>query len=138
MLDYSETLLEGADSIGQTYAYTFSKEEEMLVASKNVKYLLERISKYYMVLYQGYNTDNNKKNMESAVSELLQYMAKINSYSYPKDVAHVREKIDVVWFRDKEILQGVNRYFIPNLLLDSVVYLEDKVDVLALYHSQNL
>jgi len=138
MLDYSETLLEGADSIGSTYAYTFSPEEQMLVAAKNVKYLLERITKYYMALYKGFNSENNKKNLEDSISSLMQYMAKINNYHYPKEIADVREKVDLVWYKDKEILGNIEKYFIPNLLFDSVVFLEEKIDVLALYHSQNL
>jgi len=138
MLDYSETLLEGADSIGRTYAYTFSNEEEMLVASKNVKYLLERITKYYMALYHGYNSENNRVNLENAIVDLAGYLSKLNTYIYPGEVADVRKKIELVWQRDKEILGSIDRYYIPNLLFDSVVYLEEKIDTLALYHSQNL
>jgi hypothetical protein len=138
MMDYSETLLEGADSIGRTYAYAFSKEEEMLVASKNVKYLLERITKYYMALYHGYSSENNKANLDSSVKELMGYLAKLNSYDYPEEVAKARHKVDIVWERDKGILKRIDHFFIPNLLFDSVVYLEEKIDILALYHSQNL
>jgi len=138
MLDYSETLLEGADSIGRTYAYAFSKEEKMLVASKNVKYLLERIAKYYMALHHGYNTENNRAHLEKSIVDLNGYLAKLNTYSYPKEVADVRQNIDVVWYRDKEILHSIEQYFIPNLLFYSVTYLEEKLDTIALYHSQNL
>jgi len=138
MLDYSETLLEGADSIGKTYAYAFSNEEEMLVASKNVKYLLERITKYYMALYHGYNSENNRVNLEKAIVKLTDYLSKLDTYTYPREVANAREKIDLVWHRDKEVLDNIDQYYIPNLLFDSVVYLEEKVDILALYHSQNL
>jgi len=138
MLDYSETLLEGADSIGRTYAYTFSKEEKMLVNAKNVKYLLERITKYYMALYHGFNMENNQKKLENAISDLAQYFAEINSYEYPAKITSARNKIDSVWYRDKGILNDAGRYFIPTLLFDSVVYMEEKIDILALYHSQNL
>jgi len=138
MLDYSETLLEGADSIGRTYAYAFSKEEKMLVNAKNVKYLLERIVKYYMALYHGYNRENNQKNLEEAIENLVSYFGEINRYAYPKKIQNARSKMAIVWERDKEILKSIDRYFIPSLLFDSVVYMEDKIDILALYHSQNL
>ncbi len=138
MLDYSETLLEGADSIGRTYAYRFSPEEEMLVASKNVKYLLERITKYYMALYKGFNSENNKKNLDDSIQSLMQYMAKINGYRYPAKIADIRAKVDLVWYKDKEILRNGGEYFIPNLLFDSVLFMEEKMDILALYHSKNL
>ena len=138
MLDYSETLLEGADSIGRTYAYDFSKEEKMLVVSKNVKYLLERIIKYYMALYHGYNTENNRNNLETSITNLVQYLAEIDSYAYPKKIVNARKELDSVWDRDEGILNDAGRYFIPILLFDSVVYMEEKIDILALYHSQNL
>jgi dsDNA-binding SOS-regulon protein len=138
MLDYSETLLEGADSIGRTYAYTFSKEEEMLVASKNVSYLLERIMKYYMALYHGYNTQNNRTNLQKSVEELKRYFVKINTYDYPEKIHAIRQKINLVWHRDMDILNSIDQYFIPLLLSDSVIFLEEKIDTLARYHSQNL
>jgi wyosine [tRNA(Phe)-imidazoG37] synthetase (radical SAM superfamily) len=138
MLDYSETLLEGADSIGRTYSYAFSKEEEMLVASKNVSYLLERIMKYYMALYHGYNTQNNRTNLQQSIEELKSYFVKINAYDYPGKIHTIRQKINLVWHRDREILNRVDQYFVPMLLSDSVIFLEEKIDVLARYHSQNL
>jgi len=138
MLDYSETLLEGADSIGRTYAYTFSKEEEMLVASKNVSYLLERIMKYYMALYHGYNTQNNKINLQNSVDELKGYLAKLNTYNYPEKIDGIRQKINHVWHRDSNVLEKLDQFYIPILLADSVIFLEENIDTLALYHSQNL
>jgi hypothetical protein len=138
MLDYSETLLEGADSIGRTYAYSFSKEEEMLVASKNVSYLLERIMKYYMALYHGYNTQNNRLNLYRSVTKLRDYLVKLNDYVYPEKIEKTRQKINFVWQRDRRILDKLDQYFIPILLSDSVVFLEKKIDILARYHSQNL
>ncbi len=138
MLDYSETLLEGADSIGRTYAYTFSKEEKMLVATKNIKYLLERITKYYMALYRGYDTQNNRMNLQKSISGLKQYLAEINAYPYPGNLQDIRQHIDKVWHRDDQVLKNIDQYFIPNLLSDSVVYLERKTDEISAYHSKNL
>lgn len=138
MLDYSETLLEGADSIGQTYAYAFSKEEEMLVASKNLSYLLERIMKYYMALYSGYDNQQNKENLYASVSKLNDYLGKINAYEYPEEIKKIRHNINDVWHRDDQILRDAGRYFIPMLLADTVRYLEQNIRTVALYHSQNL
>ncbi len=138
MLDYSETLLEGADSIGRTYAYTFSKEEKMLVATKNIKYLLERITKYYMALYRGYDTQNNRMNLQKSISGLKQYLAEINAYPYPGNLQDICQNIDKVWHRDDQVLKNIDQYFIPNLLSDSVVYLERKTDAISAYHSKNL
>lgn len=138
MLDYSETLLEGADSIGRTYAYTFSREEEMLVVSKNISYLLERIMKYYMALYQGYNTQNNRVNLHKAIAEIKTYFARLNRYEYPEKIDKIRQHVNLVWQKENRTLKEVDHYFIPVLLADSVIYMEKNMDLLALYHSQNL
>jgi len=138
LLDYADTLQEGAESIGKTYAYNFTREEEMLVASKNVSFLLERIIKYYMAIYSGYDSKNNRMKLHASVNELASYMQKLNGYDYPEEIQNIRKKINMVWKRDKSVIGEMNRYFVPSLLFDSVVYLEEEVDMLALYHSQRL
>ncbi len=138
MLDYSETLLEGADSIGKTYAYDFSKEEKMLVASKNIKYLLERMGKYYMALQLGLDTENNKANMKQAVQDLGVEFTRFNEYPYPETLKKTELLLANILSSDIRVVQEENRYFIPSLLLDSISFFEEKADVLALYHSKNL
>jgi len=138
ILDYSETLLEGADSIGKTYAYDFSKEEKMLVASKNIKFLLERIGKYYMALKLGYDTQNNKVNMQEAIAALKVHFSRFDAYPYPKKIKEVEVLLNKLLASDIRVVKNEKSYFIPSLLLDSIAFFEAKADVLALYHSKNL
>ena len=138
LLDYSDTLQEGAESIGKTYAYDFTREESMLVASKNVSFLLERVIKYYMALYSGYDSKNNRQELRRSVKELAHYMNTLNGYAYPEEIVNIRSKINMIWKRDAEVIGAIDRFFVPSLLFDSVVYLEEQVDMLALYHSQRL
>ncbi len=138
MLDYSETLLEGADSIGKTYAYDFSKEEKMLVASKNIKYLLERMGKYYMALQLGFDTENNKADLKQAIRDIRVEFARFNVYPYPEKLKKTESLLANILSSDMNIVEQENKYFIPSLLLDSISFFEEKADVLALYHSKNL
>ena len=69
MLGYSETILEGADSIASAHKYDFSKEEKMLMVTKKMEYLLERITKYYMAFGVGFNTATNKEKMEDTIKK---------------------------------------------------------------------
>ena len=138
MIDYSEGLLEGADSIGKTYAYNFSNEEKMLVSSKNIKFFLERIGKYYMALKLGYDTENNKENMKEAIGALKQYFARFDTYPYPEKQKKTEKLLANLLASNIRIVQNEEHYFIPSLLLDSISFFEEKADVLALYHSKNL
>jgi len=138
MLDYSETLLEGADSIGKTYAYDFSKEEKMLVASKNIKYLMERMGKYYMALQLGFDTENNKADLKQVIRDIHIEFTRFNVYPYPEKLKKTESLLANILSSDIKDVEQESRYFIPSLLLDSISFFEEKIDVLALYHSKNL
>ena len=138
MLDYSESLLEGADSIGRAYVYDFSKEEKMLVFAKNLKFFLERIGKYYMALKLGYDTENNKENMKEAIVALKEHFTYFDTYLYPAKLKGTEKLLANLLDSNIRIVNNEERYFIPSLLLDSITFFEEKADVLALYHSKNL
>ncbi len=137
MLDYSETLLEGADSIAVAHNYDFSQEEKMLMVTKEIEYLLERITKYYMAFNVGFNTHTNKMQMEEAIENLEENLEKINLYSYPYEMQKEQENLSRFWKTNKEFFQKTETLFIPNLLLASIDHLEKLVAKIALYHSKN-
>jgi ERCC4-related helicase len=137
MLDYSETLLEGADSIAIAHNYDFSEEEKMLMVTKEIEYLLERITKYYMAFNVGFNTHTNKKQMEEAIEKLEENLEKINLYSYPYEMQKEQENLSRFWKTNKGFFQKTETLFIPNLLLASMDHLEELVAKIALYHSKN-
>ena len=137
MLDYSETLLEGADSIASAHKYNFSDEEKMLMVTKEMGYLLERITKYYMALHSGFDSITNKEAMEESMNLFEQNIRKINLYKYPqKEVAYLI-KMNIAWEANKKFLQKENELFIPKLMLISIEHLENVIANIALYHSKN-
>ena len=83
MLDYSEIILEGTDTIANIYKYDFIDEEKMIMTTKSIEYLLERTIKYYMAFKMDFNKDMNKESMYIAINSLEEDFAKIESYSYP-------------------------------------------------------
>ena len=50
MLDYSEVLLEGAETISSNLNYKPSTEEKILIKMKDISFLTDRVLKYYMAL----------------------------------------------------------------------------------------
>ena len=137
MLDYSETLLEGADSISRAHKYDFSDEEKMLMVTKEMEYLLERVIKYYMALHVGFDNSTNKEQMKESIIQLTQNVEQINGYSYPSEFQVMQTKIDESWTANMSFLSQSDTLFIPKLMFASIDYMEDIVVQIALHHSKN-
>ncbi len=137
MLDYSETLLEGADSIAQAHKYNFSDEEKMLMVTKEMEYLLERVTKYYMAIHVGFDNTTNKEQMQDSMVQLTQNVEQINGYTYPAEFQALQMKIDESWKANKSFFNQSETLFIPKLMFASVDYMENIVIQIALHHSKN-
>ena len=137
MLDYSETLLEGADSIARAHTYDFSAEEKMFMTTKKVEYLLERISKYYMAVHVGFDSTVNKEQMQSSMYHLEENLVLLNQYKYPKEMQKIQTVLNESWDANKNYLLKSKGLFIPKLLSFSVLHMEKIISKLALYHSKN-
>jgi len=137
MLDYSETLLEGADSIAAAHAYNFTKEEHMLIVTKKMEYLIERMMKYYIALHVGFDNPTNKEQMDEAIKKFDENVKLIESYSYPKEVKPVEKEILRSWQANKGFLKRSESLFIPKLMFLSTRSLEELTGRIALYHNQN-
>jgi len=137
MLDYSETLLEGADSIAAAHTYDFTKEEHMLIVTKKMEYLIERMMKYYIALHVGFDNPTNKEQMHEAIKKFDENMKVIETYSYPKEVRPVEKEIVRSWQANKGFLNRSESLFIPKLMLLSTRSLEELTGQIALYHNKN-
>jgi len=137
MLDYSETLLEGADSIAAAHAYEFTNEEHMLIVMKKMEYLLERMMKYYIALHVGFDNPTNKEQMQAAIIKFDENMQMIEGYDYPKDMQVVKEEVTRSWEANKKFLMRSDSLFIPKLMMLSSRYLESLIAQIALYHTKN-
>jgi hypothetical protein len=137
MLDYSETLLEGADSIAAAHAYDFTKEEYMLIVTKKMEYLIERMMKYYIALHVGFDNSTNKEQMDEAIKKFDENMKQIETYSYPKEIRPVEKEIVRSWQANKGFFERSQSLFIPKLMLLSTRSLEELTGKIALYHNKN-
>jgi hypothetical protein len=137
MLDYSETLLEGADSIAAAHKYDFSPGEKMLMVAKKINYLLERVMKYYMAIHAGYNTPTNKEQMQLAIENIESNMAILNKFNYPKDIQPVQSGMNKSWDANRYYFANSDKLFIPKLMSISVDYMENLITEIEVYHSKN-
>jgi len=137
MLDYSETLLEGADSIAAAHTYDFTKEERMLMVTKQMEYLIERILKYYMAIHVGFDNPTNRDQMHEAIAELNANIQSIETYQYPEEINTVKDEMISGWYNIGSFLGRSETLFIPKLMLMSTAYLEEQIGKIALYHNKN-
>ena len=137
MLDYGESFLEGANSIASEHAYEFSSEEKMLILVKNMEYLLERISKYYVATSLNIDKNNNFINMKKSIVELDTIFKNINKNSYPDELSTEIKNMNIVWAKHKKFLYKSNELTIPNLLLSSEKNLINSISKIILNHKQN-
>jgi len=138
ILKYSEVLLEGAKSIAKGHKYKFSKEEKMLMTSKEIQYLIERATKYYMAFQVGLDTPSNYEQMKKAIVEIDNNIKEIYLYKYPYELEKKLRKINQVWMRNRFFLNRVNDASIPYLLLGSTEYIKILLKDIEQYHKKNL
>jgi hypothetical protein len=138
ILKSSEILLEGAKSIAKEHRYKFSKEEKMLMLSKEIVYLLKRVNKYYMALYIGINSHTNYEKMQQAIRDMDSRLEIINSYNYPIEFENKLNEINEIWNRDKNFFYQVEELSIPYILSESTEYMEDLLIEIEQYHKKNL
>ncbi|WP_292660940.1 hypothetical protein [Nitratifractor sp.] len=137
MLDYSETLLEGANSIAAAHSYQFTPSEKMLMKSKSIDYLVERSAKYYMALGIGLGSEINRKQMADAVTSLEATIGEVESYAYPPTMAESQKKLKSFWHVTKSLFDRQQKLFVSNIMVLSTNELESLASRFVLYHRKN-
>lgn len=97
ILDHSEALSEGAQSILKTYGYDSLKD-------KDIRINLMRISKFYMASHAGINPAVNKKQLQHEIS-MLEMKLKGSKNS-----------LNDFWYAARDLLDTQEDYFIPNIV----------------------
>ena len=138
ILKYSEVVLEGAKSIAKGHKYKFSKEEKMLMTSKEIQYLIERATKYYMAFQVGLDSRDNYEKMQKAIVDIDKNIKEINLYNYPHETEKKLKKVNRVWKINRVFLAKVNEHPIPYILLDSTAYIKKMLKDIEQYHKKNL
>jgi len=136
ILDYSEIILEGADSISNNHKYSFSNEENMIMNIKEMDYLLERILKFYLALNLGLNNSNNQEQLRLSITEFDKNINNIKNYEYKDTYSLEKKKFLLSWKNNRDLFLKYNEYSIPALLNLSVKNLKQSLDILETYHNK--
>jgi hypothetical protein len=137
ILDYSEILLEGADSIAREHSYPFNTEETMLMNIKKYEYLVERLGKFYMASSLGALSQTNRKKMEESKKALEEGLQTIQTYQYPDHLQKQKAELTRFWNASTYILTHAYDMFVPNLVNITGIYFEQLLTQFALYHSKS-
>ncbi|WP_417911205.1 hypothetical protein [Candidatus Electronema sp. PJ] len=135
MIDFSESLLEGANNLAGKYKGK-GAEATMLTETEQLLFLLERVNKYYIAHKAGFKDYNNVVQLEKAVKDFETGLAKINAYSYPENVQANVKNINQFWPVAKEFYLGVQENALPVIVLASTDKLESEVKALETFHTQ--
>lgn len=135
MIDFSESLLEGADFLSGVYGKGSTGEAGMLAEVDNLMFLLERVNKYYIAHKAGFKDYNNVVQLQKAVEDFEKGLAKINSYGrYPDHAQESVAKINQFWPVAKDFYLGVQQNALPVIVLASTDKLEKEVSNLKNFH----
>ena len=137
MLDYSEILLEGAESIAHEHRYKFNAEESMLMGIKKDEYLVERLGKFYMASSLGVLSSTNRKKMDTSIHTLEKGLKAIQKYQYPPYLQKKKKELALFWESNRHILAHAHDMFIPNLVNITSIYFEQMLRQFSLYHSKS-
>jgi hypothetical protein len=138
ILSASKYFLEGARSISKQHQYKSSKEETMLVHCKELKYLVESVSQYYMAFQIGLNQSDYEIEMQQAIQSINKNLKNISNYHYPYRLKSKLQKIQHIWRHNQIFFKNLNETSFTNLLLSSNSYLKTLLINLETYHKQNL
>jgi len=136
MIDYSESLMEGANSLVSKHKGK-GAEAGMLAEVEQLLFLVERVNKYYIAHKAGYKDYNNVAQLEKAVKDFESGLTKVNAYtSYPENLQASVKNINKFWPVAKEFYLGVQDSALPVIVLASTDKLEQEIKTLEQFHSK--
>lgn len=139
MIDFSESLLEGADFLSTRHSKDKGPEAKMLAEVERLLFLLERVNKYYIIHKAGFKDYNNVVQLEKAVQDFEVSLAKVNAYGgYPDETKESVTKINQFWPVAKEFYLGVQQNALPVIVLASTDKLEKEVRTLESFHQSQV
>lgn len=138
MLDYSEALLEGAESVAKLHTHKKDEKEDMLITTEKMSFLLERITKYYIAFREGFDDHNNVIQLNQAVAEFEADLAKVKAFNYPDKLKVQVNKLTKYWPIAKKFYLGIEKNDLPLIVFISTQYMEKSLKILEKHHDKSL
>lgn len=135
VLDYTETLLEGSESI---LKHNVGKTRSMLQIVEEMDFLLERAAKYYIAFRAGYTDAINIKQAKNAVKNFETLLAKVQEHTYPGSITNGPvKKLLKYWPVSKNFYLGIKKSELPTIVFISTKHMKSALTQLIEYHKKN-
>ncbi len=137
MVDYSEVLLEGAETISKNLKYKPSDEEKILIKMKDISFLIDRVIKYYMALLIEPDNLSYQDMLDKSMKDMEKDLDYINTYNYSsKNIKHIIN-IERNWSVLNSFLKDVKESRVPNIVLLISSEVKKNAKILENYHRKN-
>jgi len=137
MVEISEIFSEGSKSIAKQHTYSFTKEEKMLMLTKEMMTLIGSIIKYSIAIDIDPHNKENKKSIKRAMERFVQDLEHLNQYTYGVEMIKKKESLNRSWRTVYIYLNKKDPLKIPALLSISSKNIQKVLEVLSVYHSKN-
>ena len=137
MLDYSEILLEGAESISKNLNYEPTIEEKMLIKMKDISFLIERMTKYYMAILTEEDNEVYAESLVESVQKMEDDLDSLSDYNYSSENTTHLIKLKSNWIALKGFYDNYKTLKLPNVVLLASNEVRSSALVLETYHSKN-
>jgi len=106
----------------------------MLIITKEINFLLERVTKYYIAFKDGFSDHNNVKQLEEAIKKFESHLKSIQAYKYSGEPQRAANKLTEYWPIAKEFYLGVEKNDLPLIVSVTIRHLEKSLTTLEHYH----
>jgi len=135
ILDFSETLLEGANLIVDKNINKQDKGQATIVIIKRMGFLLERISKYYIAFKAGYNDFNNLVQQRKAIEDFEMALVTISEHpEYAIELKQTLAELNKFWPIAKKFYNSIEVGNTPRLVFTSTAHLEKMLKNIERHH----
>lgn len=125
-LDMSDVILEGATNIRNALTNNTSLENNLIHILEYQRFLIERLTKLYISAHMGFRDFNTLKQVEIAVREFDDGMAKIENYekAHTPEMSTYVEKLRERWEAAKGFYVDINESQLPQTVFYSTEVME--------------
>lgn len=137
ILDYSEAFLDWSNRVERIYGSSISLDDERyLVVLKDIKYLLQRVVKYYLAYTIDIDPIKNLRSLELTIKDIDKKLDYINSLHYSDYILNILLKLNRNWGVYRSYLHRVDELDISNLVFLSTQEFEQDIKEISNYLKQ--
>ena len=136
VLDFSESLLEGASLLAQRNINEEDLNQANLSKVKRMAFLLERIGKYYIAFKTGYSDFNNLVQQRKAIEDFDLALAQLSVHPiYMNEHKNTLAQLNKFWPIARKFYNSIEvDNNTPRLVFTSTTHLEDMLKRIERHH----